>query len=100
MIRILALLLLPLVAGCGASPSPMMFGAARSDAIRDGRHYVLFRKDDRVEVIRLGHARRGGHQAIRETMVALMGELTGCRIRDGTLQGDSGEMRARIACKA
>ena len=92
--------LLPLVflAACGASPAPQFFGAERTEVTRDGRDYVVFRKGDRVEVIRLGHARNGDHAEIRATMIALIPEVTGCALRETTLQGDSGEMRGRLTC--
>ena len=51
-----------------------------------------------AEVIRLGYARRGEHQAIRATMIELVPELTGCTIVASTWQGDSGEMRGRVRC--
>ncbi|MDZ4134615.1 MAG: hypothetical protein U1D06_03335 [Paracoccaceae bacterium] len=93
--------LLPLcliLAACGAQPTPLMFGAQRSEVERDGRKYVVFQKENRVEVIRLGYVRRGGHQDIRATMIALIPEVTGCSLVESTLQGDSGEMRGRIRC--
>ena len=76
-----------------------MFGASRIDAVRDGRGYTLFRKGNRVEVVRLGFAAPGEHGAIRARMIALIPELTGCRLREASLQGDSGEMRGAIDCK-
>ncbi len=93
-----ALLFLPLIAACGAQPAPEFFGAKRTDVTRDGRAYTLFQKENRVEVIRLGYARRGDHQAIRAQMIALIPEVTGCRLVPSSLQGDSGEMRASIRC--
>ncbi|MFE3837625.1 hypothetical protein [Pseudogemmobacter sonorensis] len=93
-----AALLMLLLAACGAQPAPHMSGAERFEARRDGRDYVLFLKDNRVEIIRLGHAKPGEHQQIRATMIALIPELTGCRLREAWLQGDSGEMRGRVFC--
>lgn len=93
-----ALILSFLLAACGAQPAPHMLGADRTEVTRDGRQYVVFQKEDRVEVIRLGHARRGEHQAIRATMITLIPEVTGCRLRETSLQGDSGEMRGRLSC--
>lgn len=83
-----------------ASPAPEFFGATRTEVSRDGRHYVVMQKAERVEVIRLGYARRGDHQAIRATMIDLIAEVTGCRLREATLQGDSGEMRGSLNCPA
>lgn len=98
MIRRLSLAALVLLSACGAQPAPEFFGAKRSEVSRDGRNYVLFHTDKRVEVIRLGYAPRGAHQAIRATMIDLIPEVTGCRLVDSTLKGDSGEMRGSIRC--
>lgn len=83
---------------CGAQPAPEFFGAQRAEVSRDGRSYVVFHTDKRVEVIRLGYAPRGAHQAIRATMIALIPDVTGCTLIDSTLQGDSGEMRGSLRC--
>lgn len=95
------LILLPVflfLAACGAQPTPLMFGAVRMDVVRDGRNYVIYQKGELVEVIRLGWAAPGQHQGIRATMIALIPEITGCRLRETSLTGDSGEMRAKVTC--
>ncbi|MGQ0567276.1 MAG: hypothetical protein ACT4OK_19735 [Gemmobacter sp.] len=86
------------LAACGAQPAPEMFGATRHDVTVDGRQYVVFQKQNRVEVIRLGYARRGEHQAIRAAMIGLVEPTTGCKLNERSLQGDSGEMRGTIRC--
>jgi hypothetical protein len=97
--RVLCILISLLVlAACGAQPTPGLWGAERFDVNRDGRDYVLFKKGNQIEVIRLGWAKRGEHQAIRATMIDLILEVTGCQPVPSTLQGDSGEMRGRIRC--
>lgn len=93
-----ALILFLALAACGVQPAPQMWGAERTDVTRDGRQYTLFQKGKQVEIIRLGWASRGEHQAIRATMIELIQEVTGCRLVESTLQGDSGEMRGRVAC--
>lgn len=94
------LALLFLLAAC-ASPAPeFMVGATRTDVTVDGREYTVFQKGERVEVIRLGYARAGEHQAIRATMIELIPKVTGCTLREATLQGDSGEMRGSLNCPA
>lgn len=90
--------LITLLAACGAQPAPEFFAAKRVDVTRDGRSYTVFHTDKRVEVIRLGYAGRGQHQAIRATMIALIPEVTGCKLNEASLQGDSGEMRGNIRC--
>ena len=92
------MLLFLLLAACGAQPAPEFFAAKRADVSRDGRVYTVFYTDKRVEVIRLGYAPRGQHQAIRATMIGLIPEVTGCKLVESTLQGDSGEMRGSIRC--
>ena len=86
------------LAACGAQPTPLMMGAQRLEATRNNRQYVVFKKENTVEIIRLGYARRGEHQAIRADMIALIPEVTGCKLTESSLQGDSGEMRGRITC--
>lgn len=94
-----SLILALLLAACGAQPSPYLHGATRTEVSRDGRQYVVFATDKLVEVIRLGNAQRGEHDAIRATMIALIPEVTGCRVVPASLQGDSGEMHGRLtAC--
>lgn len=102
MIRILHLLLclfatLALVA-CGAQPAPLMMGGARHETQIEGRDYVLYKKGNQVEVIRQGWADPGEHKRIRATMIELVPWLTGCDTVPSTVEGDSGEMRARVTC--
>ena len=92
--------LIPLIflAACGASPAPEFLGATRTDTTVNGRTYSVFQKGERVEVIRLGYAKRGEHQEIRATMIELIPVVTGCKIKENTLTGDSGEMRGSLTC--
>ena len=87
-----------LLAACGAQPAPEMFGAVRKEVTVDGRQYVVFHKQNRVEVIRLGYARNGEHAGIRTAMIGLIEPTTGCKLNQRSLQGDSGEMRGTIRC--
>ena len=93
-----ALILLLLLAACGAQPAPEFFNAKRVDVSRGGRQYTVYYTDRRVEVIRLGYAKRGEHDDIRAQMIALIPEVTGCKLNEASLQGDSGEMRGSIRC--
>jgi hypothetical protein len=95
-----ALIPLLFLAACGASPAPEFIGAKRTDITLNGRDYTIFLKGERVEVIRLGYARRGEHQDIRATMIELIPRVTGCRLHESTLTGDSGEMRGSLDCPA
>jgi len=96
MTRILLLLHL-LLAAC-VSGAPEFLGATRTETTVNGRDYVVLQKGERVEVIRLGYARRGEHQEIRATMIELIPTVTGCTLRESTLTGDSGEMRGSLDC--
>jgi hypothetical protein len=91
-------LLLPALLCACATAAPEFFGATRTEVTVSGRDYVVFQKEERVSVLRLGRARNGEHQAIRGTMIALIPVVTGCKLRDSTLQGDSGEMRGSLQC--
>ncbi|NUB44445.1 hypothetical protein GEU84_008630 [Fertoebacter nigrum] len=91
-------LVLLLLFACGASPAPQFMGAERHEVTRGGRQYVVFQKENQVEIIRLGYAKRGEHQAIRAEMIEIIPQVTGCTLVPSTLQGDSGEMRGRIRC--
>lgn len=93
------LLILLFLASCGASPAPEFIRAKRADVTQDGRAYTVFYTDKRVEVIRLGYASAGDHQAIRATMIDLIPKVTGCRLSMRSLTGDSGEMRGSFFCK-
>lgn len=86
------------LAACGAQPAPLMMGGARHETRIEGRDYVLYKKGNQVEVIRLGWADPGEHREIRATMIELVPWLTGCDVVPSTVQGDSGEMRARVTC--
>ena len=92
--------LIPLIllAACGAQPSPLLYGAQRQDVTVAGRHYSVFWTGRMVEVIRLGWASPGQHQAVRATMIELIPQVTGCRLNERSLTGDSGVMRGSITC--
>ena len=81
-----------------ASPAPEFFGAKRVEVTREGRSYTVWHTEKRVEVVRHGYAKPGEHQAIRATMIALIREVTGCKLYEKSLQGDSGEMRGSLRC--
>jgi hypothetical protein len=87
-----------LLAACGAQPAPEFIGATRTDVMRGDRAYTVFHTDTPVEVIRLGYAKRGAHEAIRVEMIEMIEPVTGCRLVGSTLMGDSGEMRGSINC--
>lgn len=93
-----ALIPLLLLAACGAQPAPEFFNAKRVELTRDGRQYTVFYTEKRVEVIRQGHAKKAEREDIRAEMITLIPEVTGCKLRETSLTGDSGEMRGSIRC--
>lgn len=96
MTRILAVSLLLLTA-C-ASPAPEFIGARETRIVRGGREFAVFRQGNRAEAIRLGYATRAERQGMLATLVAVMEQATGCTPVPGTIEGDTGEIRARLRC--
>lgn len=88
-----------MLAACGAQPAYEFYGAERYTAHRDGHDFVLLRKGNRFEIIRMGQATSGQHRALRETMIALVPDLTGCQVSSKRYDGDSGEMRGTLNCR-
>ncbi len=93
-----ALLSLLLLAACAASPAPNMWGAQSRDVTVDGRAYTVWWTTEEFEVIRHGWAGSGEHQQIRTTMLALVPQVTGCRMQEASVTGDSGEIHGRLTC--
>ncbi|PTX01445.1 hypothetical protein [Pararhodobacter aggregans] len=95
------LLALLLLAAC-ASPDRAFWGAEEGRVTLDGRDYAVYvdrdRARPRVQVIRLGYARRGQHQAILAAMPRAAEAVSGCALVAGSAQGDSGVMNARLDC--
>lgn len=91
-----------LLAACGASPAPQFMGATRTEVTRGGIDFVVFRRDERAEVVRLGYLTRAGRAPVPDLMVQAAEEATGCRVVPGSmvtgLPGDTGEARFRLAC--
>ncbi len=80
------------------SPAPQMWGGQELRVTRGGRNYAIHLRGNLVEVIRFGWASRAEQPAIRQQMVALIPEATGCLASPASLAGDSGEIRARLLC--
>ncbi|GGH58334.1 hypothetical protein GVY41_14740 [Frigidibacter albus] len=98
--RLIALLCLGLAA-C-ASPAPQFFGADRHDITLSGIDFVVFHKEDRAEVIRLGYLSRSARAPVPALMVEAAERTTGCRVVPGSavtgLPGDTGEVRLELDC--
>lgn len=89
------------LAGC-ASSGREYWGVEPRGVQIDGRRYEVFARLDeprpRVQVIRMGYARRADHAAILPAMVQAATMATGCSVIEGTAVGDSGVMNARLRC--
>lgn len=88
------LLILLALAACDASPALHMRGAETTRVTVGGRDYDVYRQDKKFEVIRHGWAPRAEQAQIRETMLLVVAQVTGCTPVVET--GDSGEMRGRL----
>jgi len=99
--RMKPLLLSLMLAAC-ASPDRTFWGAEAGRITLDGRDYAVYvdrdRARPRVQVIRLGYARRGQHEAILAAMPRAAEAVSGCALVEGSVQGDSGVMNARLDC--
>ena len=99
--RPLVLLILALPAAC-ASPAPEFFGARRSEITLGGIDLVVFQKEGRAEVVRLGYLTRAERAPVADLMVQAAEAVTSCRVRPGSvvtgLPGDTGEARMRLDC--
>jgi hypothetical protein len=96
-----ALAIIVLLAAC-ASPAPEMFGAARSAVTLQGIEFIVFQKDDRVEVVRMGYLTRAQRAPVPGLMIQAAEQATGCRVRPSSvrtgLPGDTGEARMQVDC--
>lgn len=59
---------------------------------------TVWQAGDSVEVIRHGYAPRRDQPRLRPAMAGAIVDVTGCEIRPGTLEGDSGVLRAKLDC--
>lgn len=91
-------ILAPLLLVACDSPSPQMRGAQAIPFRAEGHSMTLWRDDAQVEVIRHGYATRETQPRLRAAMARAIVDLTGCELRPGTLQGDTGVMRAELDC--
>jgi hypothetical protein len=93
-----AILPLVLILTACDSPSPQMRAAQPTRFVAEGHAMTLWRDGEDVAVIRHGYAPRAIQPRLRPAMARAMVEQTGCTIRPGTLDGDSGVLRARLDC--
>jgi hypothetical protein len=93
------------LAAC-ASPAPNFFGAERHDVTLEGYRFVVFVKDDKAEVIRMGYLKRSARDPVPQLMVRAAEVASGCAVRgplrgawaSPSLPGDTGEARFQLEC--
>ena len=88
---------------CGASPAPEFFGAERHEITLSGIDFVVLRKGDRAEVVRLGYLGSHARDPVPQLMEEAVLRTTGCPVRPGSkitgLPGDTGEARFELDCR-
>jgi hypothetical protein len=101
----LGLAVLGVVLGACASPDRRYWGSDPVEQVIEGWRYTVYTRPNRrsanrpyVQVIRLGYARRSEHVAILAAMQQAAVQATGCPLVEGSVQGDSGVMEARLDC--
>lgn len=79
-----------------------MMGATRSEVVLQGITFVVFHKESRAEVVRMGYLSRHQRAAVQDLMIRAVEQATGCQVRAGSfttgLPGDTGEARMALAC--
>lgn len=91
------------LSACVATPAPGFFGATRHDVTLEGIDFVVYHKDDRAEVLRMGYMTRRERDPVPRLMEQAIAATTGCRAIPGSmvtgLQGDTGEARFDLDCR-
>lgn len=91
-----------LLAACGASPAPDMFGSVRHEVSQGGINFVIFQEGSAVEVVRMGYLARADRAAVPQLMAAAAERATGCRVvahsMTTKIPGDTGVARFALAC--
>lgn len=87
-----------LLCACVAQPETDMSGAKQTDIYRNSIRYQVLQKGEVVEV-RSGRATNSlWSRGNESTMISVIEEATGCKVREPTLSGNSYWMRGLIAC--
>lgn len=80
------------------SPSPLLGQAEPMRLQRGGYDITVWRAGDDVEAIRHGMARRADKPQLRAVLMQAMQDATGCDLRENSVEGDIGVLRARLSC--
>jgi len=85
------------LAGCN-SPSPSMLGAPMAEVEIAGSRFAVRRSGDRIEAMRLSPELSPNKRATALKAAVAIEQLTGCRIRPGSVSGDQAMVRAELDC--
>ena len=95
--RILSYFYLCLLVACD-SPSPALQEHERFETRIEGIRFTIWQRDEFVEIIRHGFARRSDHARLKGLMIKAAQSTTGCTLRPDSIEGDTGVLRARLQC--
>ena len=95
----ICLLFLIALAACD-SPSPAMRDGQRYEQQLEGYRFTIWRKGNSIEVIRHGYAPRADQTRLKDVMAEAAIRATGCALVPQSIEGDTGVLRARLACAA
>ena len=95
--RVLSCLFLCSLAACD-SPSPAVRWDAHYETRLAGVSFSIWQRDDRIEIIRHGFARPSEQARLKGLMIKAAETSTGCALRQNSIDGDTGVLRARLEC--
>lgn len=87
-----------LLSACVSQPGSDMTGATRTEVVRESVQYVVLQKGEVVEIRPRFRFPLHAYPKHRPTMIKLMSEVTGCRLRETSLQGIGQGLRGTVAC--
>ena len=93
------IVLLGLALSACDSPSPWLSAGTRHAVTLQGVDFTVWQDGNRVEVIRHGFVRPRDQNRIRPLMQDAARQATGCDLRPGTAEGDTGVLRAQLNCR-
>ncbi len=91
------LLIMIALSGCD-SPSPALHSGQSYEHQLEGYRFTVWRKGNSIEVIRHGYAPRADQTRLKDVMAEAAIHATGCALVPQSIEGDTGVLRARLAC--
>ncbi|WP_421702542.1 hypothetical protein [Aliiroseovarius sp.] len=95
-----ALVFLPILLALTAcdSPTPGMARGEKTEVTIDGSRFSVYRRDDRVEVIRTSREWLPDRTEYRAKAQMAIRQATGCKVRGNSFDGDQAMAKARLNC--